>query len=324
MAVEREILCPEQTAATRPPVYLAGQLDRVTASTGHNPLSVEIESMLATRYTHAPTIAYHLRDAVLHDGSVYAKNMRHFIGERTGRGGTVRHVAKAGLASTAVGYTYFGHWLQDDCCQYLLAEQAGEPICVFRPSAFAHLPAYAAYLRQEWMPTESAVFDELTIYQDFAQTSLKRQRYELLLKRLATAFQLPDRRDKLIYLRRGTTGAARLLSDEPELINVLQKNGFEVLDVTSSVEQIVSTLQRARVVVSVEGSQVAHCTYTLAQGCGLLLLQPADQFSAVHRHWTECVGVRLGFVVGERGGGGYVFSAEEVMRTVDLLLAEVH
>src|ERR1700675_914047 len=77
VAVRQEILCPEETTATTPPVYLAGQLERATAGTGHQPLKVEIGSMLATTYTHAPTIAYHIKDAILCDGSIYAKNMRH-------------------------------------------------------------------------------------------------------------------------------------------------------------------------------------------------------------------------------------------------------
>lgn len=320
-AVDREVLCPEEIAATRPPVYLAGQLDRLTASTGHNPLSVEIESMLAVRYTHAPTIAYHLRDAVLHDGSIYAKNMRHFIGRRTGRAGQVRHIRKGALASSAVGYTYFGHWLRDDCCQYLLAEQAGHPICVFRPSAFEHLPPYASCLRQAWTPMEYAVFGELTIYQDFAQNSLKHQRYRILSQRLAESFPPPLRRDKLIYLRRGNTGAARVVKDEPELINALQRNGFEIVDVAGPLSEIIPTLQRAKLVISMEGSHVAHCTFTLDPGCGLVLLQPADRFTAIHRHWTECVGVGLGFVVGEVDRAAYVFHPEEILRTADLVLS---
>lgn len=319
IAEDREVLCPAQTTATVPPVYLDGQLERITGGTGHIPLSDEIESMLTPHYTHAPTIAYHLRKAVLHDGSIYVKSMRHFIAERTGRKAPAHYIRKAGLASSAVGYTYFGHWLRDDCCQYLLAEKAGQPICLLQPTKFEHRQSYAARLQQQWAPVDYAVIDELTIYQDFAQNSLKRERYGILFDRLAKAFSGPAVRDRLIYLRRGSTGIARLVKDEPELIEILVRKGFEVLDVTAPVDQIVPTLRRAKLVVSMEGSHIAHCTYSLEQGCGLVLLQPADRFTAVHRHWTECVGIRLGFVVGRADAGGYAFDAEEILKTVDLM-----
>jgi hypothetical protein len=49
-------------------------------------------------------------------------------------------------------------------------------------------------------------------------------------------------------------------------------------------------------------------------------LQPADRFTAFHRHSAECVDVRFGFVVGERRGQNYAFSTSEILKTVDLAL----
>ncbi len=84
--------------------------------------------------------------------------------------------------------------------------------------------------------------------------------------------------------------------------------------------EIIPPLLRAKLVISIEGSHVGHCVYALDSGCGLLLLQPSDRFTAIHRHWTECVGVGLGFVVGEKSGNEYVFRTEEILRTAGLLL----
>jgi hypothetical protein len=63
-----------------------------------------------------------------------------------------------------------------------------------------------------------------------------------------------------------------------------------------------------------------HCCYSLARDSGLITLQPADRFSALHRHWTEGVGITLGFVVGPLGEYGYQFDGDEIIRTVDLVL----
>lgn len=208
-----EVLCPEETTFTRPPVYLPGQLDRLTGATEHQPLAAEIASMLAPEYKHAATVAYHIKDAVLFDGSVYAGNLRHFVIDKAifKSGSEPRHLKAAGLASTVVGSRYFGHWLRDDCVQYLLAEKHGTPICVRSNPNYEHKANYATYFGQDWTPTDRAYVDELVIYQDFAQNSLKRQRYDLLTKKLTAKFPLPSERRHLIYLRRGGTGAPRVI-----------------------------------------------------------------------------------------------------------------
>jgi len=324
VSFEEEVLCPEETAATRPPIFLPGQLDRVTGATEHQPVEAEIASMLAPKYKHAATIAYHIKDAVLFDGSVYAGNLRHFIADKTlfSANSKPRHLRVAALASTTVGTRYFGHWLRDDCIQYLLAERAGTPICVSNPTS-EHKRRYSAYFGQDWTPTDRAFIDDLIIYQDFAQNSLKLRRYLALTKRIRTKFP-PKNRDKLVYLRRGQTGISRPVRDEPALLEFLLKRGFSIIDVASDdLDHILATLMQAKLVVSVEGSHITHCCYTLDRGCGLVTLQPSDRFTAVHRHWTECVGVIFGFVVGLTGEFGYQFEGCEILMTVDQVLNQI-
>ena len=167
---EREVLRPEETTATRLPVFLPGQLDRITGTTGHQSVQAEIASMLAPTYHHAATIAFHIKNAVVFDGSVYAGNLRHFIASKGlfNTKSETRHLKVAGLASSAVGHQYFGHWLRDDCIQYLLAEQTKAPICISGPVS-DHKRRYASYFGQDWTPTDRAFVEELVIYQDFAQ-----------------------------------------------------------------------------------------------------------------------------------------------------------
>ena len=60
-----------------------------------------------------------------------------------------------------------------------------------------------------------------------------------------------------------------------------------ILDIVDDdLDLILKTLLQAKLVVSMEGSHVSHCCFTLKENCGLLVLQPSDRFSAVHRHWA--------------------------------------
>jgi Glycosyltransferase 61 len=320
----QEILCPEEKQTTRPPIYLSGQLDRLTGATEHLSLEVEIASMLAKEYTHAATIAYHIKDAVLLDGSVYSGNLRHFLADHAAiaSDAEARHFESAGLASTSVGCRYFGHWLHDDCIQYLLAEQTGTPICVGDPP-WKHRQQYASYFEQDWTPTDRAYVEDLVVYQDFGQNSLKRQRYKMLAKKIATKFSSSEERGELVYLRRGSTGLSRVIQDDPAISETLAQFGFTIIDANGDLDLILQNLTQAKLVVSIEGSHIAHCCYSLEENCGLIVLQPSDRFTAVHRHWTQCVGINFGFVVGTPGEHGYRFSTDEILRTADMMLKRI-
>jgi capsular polysaccharide biosynthesis protein len=322
IASETVLLCPPETSEHEPPVFLPGQLDRLTAGTEHQPLEAEIQSMLATTFTHDATIAYHIRDAVIYDGSAYAGNLRHVIADKNlfSASDTARYLKTAGLASTYVGNRYFGHWLADDCVQFLLAETTGAAACFSTP-AWPHKARYANWFGQDWTPTDRAVVDDLVIYVDHAQNSLKLRRYALLSQKIRAAFSTPSIRDKRVYLRRGRTGIARPISEEDKLLERLARIGFVILDIVSDdLELIIKTLLQARLVVSMEGSHIAHCCFTLAENCGLLVLQPSDRFAAVHRHWAARVNVHFGFVVGIASPSGYKFSETEILQTAELLL----
>jgi uncharacterized protein YlbG (UPF0298 family) len=322
VAFSEEILCPEETGRTRPAVYLPGQLDRISGGTEHQPVANEITSMLAATYTHAPTIAYHVKQAIITRGSVYAGNLRYFISNGASFSSTreIQHHRHAALATTAVGARYFGHWLRDDCVQFLLADQTGAPICM-SSSDFKHKGQYADYFGQDWTPSDSVIVDDLILYQDFAQNSLKRRRYEELTKLISKVLPSHETPDRLVYLKRGQTGVLRAIEDEEALIHDLVKHNFEVVDVADDdVQNIVERLSRAKLVVSMEGSQIAHCTYALSRNSCLLVLEPPDRFTAIHRHWTECVGIHFGFVVGQKGADGYRFSSSEILSTSDNLL----
>ena len=228
---------------------------------------------------------------------------------------------QAALATTAVGYRFFGHWLRDDCPQYLLASEYGRPLCV-STEITAHMQQYATYFEQDWTGTSHAIIDHLVVFQDYSQNGLKRSRYGQLSSRIAKFFPYNPPRGKLIYLRRGSTGMARTIVNEDALMETLVRHGFEILDVTSDLTTIIRTLRAAKLVVSIEGSNINHFNFCAASDCTLIVLQPADRFTAFHRHWAECVGVRFGFVVGTKHGHRYAFSSSEILKTADLAFSQ--
>jgi hypothetical protein len=319
-----EVLCPAETAEQAPAVFLPGQLDRATGTPTETTLEMEIVSATATTAQHAPTIAYHIRNAILIDGAIYAGALRHQIADKLlfrNAGRAPKYIKSAALASTFLGTKYVGHWLSDDCLAYILAEQHGAPLCLRRtPSPLDHQQKYEGYFGQNREVTDRAIIDQLVVFQDYAQNSLKRRRYRMLRDRVHALF--PRRgRDEFVYLRRGTMGVRRVVTNEAEIIDTLAKHEFKVVDVASnSLESILSALADAKIVVSVEGSQLCHSTYASPDNSGIITLQPPDRFETVHRDWAVAVDRGFGFVIGTMDEGGYNFSPDEILRTTDLML----
>lgn len=325
-AFRQEVLCPGERARNQPAIFLPGQIDRVTGATFESTKEMEIAASTSETATHAPTIAYHIKDAVLFDGSIYHGHLKHRVADKAlfnAPNSKPRHLKTAGLASSLYGNRYFGHWLADDCIQYLLAEENGPPLCLRRPTYRDHQQQYESYFNQDWTPIDRAWIDHLIVYQDFAQNSLKRARYRILRERLRARVPRGGH-PSLVYVRRGGSGAHRIVTNEEKIIDCLTKYGFIVIDVESdSLEHMLSVLAGARVVISMEGSHGAHCIFSVPESSGLIVLQPPDRFLSWHRGWSGCVGVRFGFVVGNLGEGGYYFSPTEILRTLDLMLRSI-
>jgi hypothetical protein len=330
IAYEKEVLCPEESEAIAPAAFLPGQLDRVTQWRrdpwfGQPPISGQIADMISTSVHHPPTIAYHIKSAVLFEGSIYAGKYRYPLHPRIDNSVFMssrhipEHLDNGALASTYLGTKFFGHWLADDCTRYLLAEEVARVVCA-RRSAFEHEKEYQAYFGQNWAPIDCAYIDDLVVYEDSAQNSHKRKRYDVLRSRIRSNFPAITP-GSCVYLKRGTTGTSRLIENEAEIIDTLTKRGFVVIDIGSDrLDHVIKTLLGASIVVSVEGSHNAHCIYTSETNSALLMLMPADRFSSTSRSWAACLGIRrYGFVVSSRSNAGYYFPIPDILRTIELI-----
>ena len=321
MAARTEILSPvEEDYPSKPAIFLPDQADKITKTMTGVTIEEEWRAATATRVTHLPTIAYHIENATLLHGSIYARNLRYWIrGKKSGRVNHVRHLRTAAVASSAQGTRWFGHWLMDDCLTYELARGYENVICVYNHFS-GQQAEYQTYFAQDWAEADCATIDCLTIFDDLGQNSSKRKRHAKLSaaiqQRFGTAKQLN------VYLRRGKTGSSRLIANEDEIIESLVERGFVVADIeTDNLERLLATLCNANLVVSVEGSHVSHCCYSFREQAKLLLLQPSDRFCMVGQSgWISSIGATQGFVVGKMTEDGYLFPIADILKTADLLM----
>jgi Glycosyltransferase 61 len=317
-----EIHPAEET--TRPRAFfLPGQLDRIL---GFSPFSAgrkEEERLLCgePRGVHAATRAFLFKDAILQDGRVYAHGSVDCVQDPAHRWPSVRvHAshAQGALYSSYAGNRYFGIWLMNDLITYRLAVEHGTPVCTSRPMS-AHAKSYEALLGMQPLRVSSGHFRELIVFDDLGQNQSARERFGQ--NRAALLLGTKPTRHPGVFLLRRNSGERRLLVNEEQIAHRLERQrGLRVIDCMSvDVPTLLQKTAGADVVISVEGSQIAHAMLVLEPGRSLLTLQPPNRFCSLFKDLTDRDGQHFGFVMGRPEGNDFRVDPDEVERTLDLL-----
>ncbi|MEP6917892.1 MAG: glycosyltransferase family 61 protein, partial [Acidobacteriota bacterium] len=276
-----------------------------------------------------PVMAHWLRDATLLDGSVYSRGYRHELrpwGRRSRLGfkvaGPVAEIEQGALASTSLGSTWWGHWLEDEVPLQMLAEQYGPPVAHDREpyrdeSVFRTLLGVAEPAR-----FGVALFKELLVLDDHAQNPLKTARYHVLRGRASHRPAGPSR----LFLSRGASGARRILVNEAEIRARLEREGFTTVDVGAvSADELIAACSGASVVVSVEGSHLAPLLYLMRDFGTMVILNPPYQVQTTVATVALFCGISSGMFICEPDGESrtdFVADPDEVVRFVDFFVGE--
>ena len=323
-AVEVDLIQPEEREPTPLVHALPGQLEKARRGVdGHSTLEEELQPFRSPYMVHAPVIRYTLRECLVHPHGV------DFLGGRISKAGGQRlkarrkpadHIHKAVYCMTPVSHQYFGHWLRDACATALLA-RPDEDVLLDARRDWPHTAQYVdAFSLQARDATPAVHVHELSVYQDFSQGSSKRARYEQLRQRAAARFGAPVGKGQPVYLRRGNTGAGRIIHNEAAVARHLEGMGFRVLDVASlTARELYLGLAASPVVVSIEGSHLNHIYMSMKKGSSLLVLMPADRFSSTHFGVSAALDIHFGFLMAEVRQSGYHVDLDELTRTLALM-----
>lgn len=324
-AIERYVICPAEQVEGRPAIYPPGALDLIQGLSPWRDWQVEQGLIQGAAIHHAPTEALVIPDVVLAQGHLYRAGAK----ERVGLGAARmwdralparRDLPEAHLVATWTGADFFGNFMQDSLPLEMLPPAGAHPIgAPVKP--YGHAPGYRALLD---LPVPDlpghARIRRLTLYRDFAQNSLKEARYRELRTRLRAHLRRSDAPPPGIFLRRGSDGEARALVNEDAIAEMLAGLGFAIIDpARMQPDQIAAMALDAGIVVSVEGSHLAHAIYALADRGAFLVIQPPRRFALPYKEFADRMGMAFGFVLGRPAGDGFTADAGEIRQMLDRL-----
>nr|WP_315193937.1 glycosyltransferase family 61 protein [uncultured Aquabacterium sp.] len=315
-------VCPESRGTCAPALHPAGTLERIQGLSPYRNWPAEQALIQGGEVTLPLTVGHLLRNAHVVDSHVYSGACE-WLG---GVGGSPLwlspaprepDLARATMTSTGTGSLYFGCLLLDDFPLELLGSDPADNIAMLsKPSG--HEAGYRELLglRPRRVVRRAAV-RELTFFVDPAYNPSKADRYRRLRAALRSHVS-ESSGTGLVYIRRGMSGQRRVMANEAELEAVLAGQGFTVIDpMKTSALDVARMSLDARLVVSIEGSQISHAQFSMADDAALIVLQPPDRFCMQYKEFTDSLGMRFGFVVCQPGDEGFKVDIPELLGLID-------
>jgi hypothetical protein len=330
ICIRREVLCPAEDHEALPGICEPRDFERVTACEKATTMEQERARMRGGKRHHGATVLYELEDAVLWDGWLSSRRWRSWNAlhptspPQSSSGGRPLHMDRAVFGSTFVGSFYFGHWLSDDLPLLLEAERHRDPVVATARAPYAHEPAYLEMLDLRPQPLIRARFGRLAWIDNVAQNSRRAGQYRELRRRLRES--APPAEGRRVMLHRGRSGAERLLVNETEIEETLAKRGFEIVDPAKcTAQQIIRACAGARIALGVEGSQLTHAFFAMAEPGAIVAMIPPYRYINHYKDLTDCIGtVRYGSITGTAVEGGFHIDPDELLRLLDRVETALH
>lgn len=225
------------------------------------------------------------------------------------------------ITNSSAGMRYFGHWVLDDCSAFAAArdEGRGRLVSMVRRN-WPDIPLFEeAFFNERWVEKKAVWSPRVQVTTDMGFSPAKRDRLESFRNGLRTRITATDP-GKIVYLRRGPSAVSRDVTNEDELISALEAKGIPIVRAEIDTPEMLAQLMDSKVVITVEGSQTTHATWTVAKSGALLVLQPPDRFYNPHLEWTRLFDIPYGVVIGEPREGGFHIYPDEVFSMIDRLL----
>ena len=320
-----ETLYPERHYNHKPALYLPGELDKIKAAGFSQPVEAEVKSVKGKGLYSNTLARLEVKNAYLTPKYVFTGKLRKAFHHKASFSlmENFENREHGTLVSSHVGSNFFGHWLRDDCATYPLATaEAGEAPLIMPTPLWAEQSDYAQRFGQDWTPTPPTFCRRLSLYVDHGQNPHKAERFHKLrqaLRAQVRATGLKVGGAEMVYLKRGPQSTSRTLTNEAEVISLLENMGCHIHEAESGVANLEIAALDARIMIGVEGSQLSHALYTMRDEGGLLVLQPHDRFFTSHLDWCREMDMEFAFMVGHPEQGGFSMDLDVLQRTLAML-----
>lgn len=317
---------PAESGSTKPVLFLEDEdRSRVTATYGERSVAEEWRQVDGTDVRHASTRIHTFKD-------VLATPFGFFTGmDAFARYGPIRYrdLARARIERRETGFystppvalRYFGHWAIDALAASYLRRPDESLFLPFDPS-WDHARQYVERMGIDRIDADYVHFDRLSYSRDIGMNADRAARISRLradVRRVAGDAGVPG-----VFIRRGTSGVARVLKNEDTLARALSERGFAIVNTSDELGEIWRKAAGAPITVSMEGSHWTHLYLCAREDAFHILLNPTDRFNNVFAIYVDRTPGQIAGTLAHRDGEGYTVDIDRVLRLVDRSHERLH
>lgn len=317
------VLCPKEELPCPKAIYLDSHLLRIKGASIYTSVENENINLHNTLAVHEPTVLYSIGSTNLFSGGLWTDKREYLIRLLSQDDQRFKvNLDQAVLIDNELSSQFFGHWLHDTLPSILIGNSE-MPSLSFKKPKYPHAVDYQSILDLDIIYGNKGRVKNLFLLSDYSENSHKVKRYKLIRSRIIEKLNPQDSPYKGVYIARGITGAKRTLTNESALIEHLTKRGFDVVYPEKILaETLIRKLWNAPIVVSVEGSALAHPIYSIAQNGACFVLQPPYRVNHMFKAMCDAMNRPYGFYVCKPSQGKdsfYVDSFDDIDRLIDQL-----
>lgn len=302
-----ELIEDECTLETVKPIYLPGDLEKVKQVPFGIPLDQEIKEFHKSTYKSGPFFRYTLENIFILKNRIYFEDNEYLLNPlekalRIYNSDNVVEYNEAAFSSMRISTVFFGHWLHEELMliDYL---QGKQKIITSSPETpqkreIGHL----FELQYAFQPL--AKIKVVDMHEGWQHSQIYRNILSKYKNKICSlAPQKTTSRLKLVYLKRGNTAEKRNLENEKEMLEAMEA----VYDVecfvaeSTSIEVLYTEIYNADVILSIEGSQLAHGIIAGKPGAVLACIQPPFRFYNPFKNYCADAGLKYAIFVAEQG-----------------------
>lgn len=302
-----ELIEKERTLETNIPIYLDGDLDKVKSVPFGISIKKEMIEFNSKKYISGPFYNYQIENFFLLKNRIYFDNYEYQLNplEKKIKLYDSRDVVEydnAAFSSMRISTVFFGHWLREE--MVLIDYLQGQKNILSSSILTKQKKEIIDLFGLNYNVVNYAKIKTANLYEGWQHSAIYKN---ILLKYKEKISLLPGFKDKklqrIVYLKRGHSASKRYLENEDTMLEALSRD-FDVLSFiaeTTPVNELYAAIYSADIILSIEGSQMAHSIIAGKHGSTLVCIQPPYRFYNPFKNYCADVDIRYSVFIADQG-----------------------
>lgn len=308
---EYQVIEKETVLKTDIPIHLEGELSRVKQVPFGISLEQELNEFNSETYTAGPFYQYQLENLLVLKNRIYFDNYEYNLNPlkkapRLYNSREINEYSSASFTSMRISTVFFGHWLREELILIDYLQGMNKNIISSSPLT-AQKEEISEFFNLQFTVSTYAKIHTAEMFHGWQHTEI----YKNLLKEMKEKISLLNHqnqvlknpRTKIIYLKRGLSSTKRSLTNEDEMLERLSQsyNIESYIAESTPIEKLYSAIYSADIILSIEGSQMAHGIIAGRPGAVMACIQPPMRFYNPFKNYCTDSDIKYAIYVAEIG-----------------------